>query len=142
MAGSRSQATTGLSPGPQIDKKNGPKKDQFNAMGNEVNTKKAKKITSSTIPGHVSLIMSVSQSPECCTTPSVFFTNPIADVRKFTAGSSDHIITYIVGVGAIASHIPPLAFVLHQQNIKCLISLNFLEKKKKILNLIILKKKK
>src|SRR6266849_3305375 len=111
MAGLRRQATTGLSPGPRIDKKNGPEKDQFDAMGNEVDTKKAKKITLSATLRHVSLIMSVSRSPEHCTTPLVFATNSIADVRKFTAGSSDPIITSIVGVGAIASHIPPLAFV-------------------------------
>ena len=101
-----------MSPGPQIDKKNGPKKDQFDTMGNKVDTKKAKKIMSSATPGHVSLIMSVSRSPECCATPSVFATNPIADVGKFAAGSSDPTITSIVGVGAIAFHIPPPAFVL------------------------------
>jgi len=33
--------------GPRIDKKDGPEEDQFDAMGNKVDTKKAKKITSS-----------------------------------------------------------------------------------------------
>ena len=115
MAGSRSQATTGLSPGPQIDKKNGPEKDQFESVrhnGNKVDAKKVKKITLSAALRYVSLIASVSRSPEHCTTPLVFATNSIADVRKFTAGSSDPTITSIVGVGAITSHIPSPAFVL------------------------------
>jgi len=81
-------------------------------MGNEVDTKKAKKITLSTTPRHVGLIVSVSWSPERCATPLVFTTNPIADVGKFAAGSSDPTITSIIGIGVITSHIPPPAFVL------------------------------
>lgn len=37
----------GQGSGPRIDKKDGPEEDQFDAMGNKVDTKKAKKITSS-----------------------------------------------------------------------------------------------
>jgi elongation factor 3 len=36
----------GQGSGPRIDKKDGPEEDQFDAMGNKVDTKKAKKITS------------------------------------------------------------------------------------------------
>lgn len=37
----------GQGSGPRIDKKDGPEEDQFDAMGNKVDMKKAKKITSS-----------------------------------------------------------------------------------------------
>ena len=37
----------GQGSGPRIDKKDGPEEDQFDAMGNKIDTKKAKKITSS-----------------------------------------------------------------------------------------------